>query len=72
MSSTAPTQKQIDEAVAAARIKLPRPFTEEQMLGRTVADQEYMRGYNRCLEDVADLEQLTANQPKPGRVAQED
>ncbi len=48
--------------VLEGRTKLPKPYTEEQILGMNLVDQEYMRGFNRCLEDIASMngESLTA------------
>ncbi|MET3349015.1 UNVERIFIED_ORG: hypothetical protein ABID57_000684 [Arthrobacter sp. UYEF1] len=39
-----------------AQRNLPKAYTEEQILTINEPDQEYMRGYNCCLEDIAALE----------------
>jgi hypothetical protein len=44
------------EAQTRAAIKLPQRFTRAQLMDAiTSDDEEYMNGYNRCLDDIADL-----------------
>lgn len=49
----------IESLIQAARVELPQPYTAEQIKGATSnTDEEYMRGFNRCLEDIQALNNI--------------